>query len=64
MYLLFNSTDDDKFELTVVNPGTVIGPIIGNNVGTSVEVCLLITALVLLAILSPYIFYNGHILAW
>lgn len=30
--------DDDKFELTVVNPGTVMGPIIGKNVGTSVEI--------------------------
>lgn len=31
-------TDDDKFELTVVNPGTVFGPILGKNVGTSVEI--------------------------
>ncbi|GAB6018891.1 hypothetical protein CHUAL_000549 [Chamberlinius hualienensis] len=30
--------DDEKFELVVINPGLVLGPVLGKNPGTSVEI--------------------------
>lgn len=38
LFFLLLFIDDDKFELAVVNPSMVIGPIFGKNVSTSVEV--------------------------
>ncbi len=30
---------EEKFELTVINPGFVIGPVISGGITTSMEVC-------------------------
>ena len=38
---MFYFVDDEKFELSVVNPTLIMGPVLKGSTCTSIEVCLL-----------------------